>query len=115
MKPIGEHGDKPITWKNVPGYEGYYEVSDTGLVRNWVTWQILKPRENTHGKHLLVNLSMDSGLKTFYVHKLVAEVFVENPEEFKYVRFRDGDKTNVSADNLYWTNSKKPWKGYVLI
>ena len=103
------------TWKHIPGYEGYYEVRDTGLVRNWVTWKVLKPRINKHGGFLIVNLSMGLELKTFSVHRLVAEAFVENTEGFKYVRHRDGDKHNVGADNLYWTNSKKPWKEYVLI
>jgi hypothetical protein len=45
--------------------------------------------------------------KTEYVHRLVAETFIPNPLELKYVIFKDGNKTNVNVNNLEWSDTLK--------
>ena len=71
-------------WKDVQGYEGYYQVSNLGRVKSLerksklnrkIKERILAPREHTGG-YLRVQLSR----KDFYIHRLVAETFIPNPE-----------------------------------
>lgn len=49
-----------------------------------------------------VSLKDDHQQLVFNVHRLIAEIFIPNPEGHKYVRFIDGDKDNLNADNLEW-------------
>jgi hypothetical protein len=98
-----------MLWRDIPGYEGQYEISNTGVVRNWVTWRILKPRQNWEGSHL-VNLASGGVHKTYSIHRLVAQVFVDQPVGKRFVKHKDGNKDNNAWDNLYWTHSKRPVK-----
>lgn len=79
------------TWIKIKGYEDQYEVSNLGDVRsiervawNGKVWhkipkRILKP--NTDGKYLMVSLCKNNKAKKFRIHKLVAEAFLEVPED----------------------------------
>lgn len=88
-------------WRQIPGYEGLYEVSSYGRVRNSKTYRILK-HWTTFG-YLMVGLS---GRKKFYVHRLVAETFIPNIEKLPQVNHKDEDKTNNRVDNLEWCTAK---------
>ena len=99
-----------MVWRDVPGYEHIYEVSDSGEIRNWETWKVLKPRLCRKDGSYLVNLTYNGIKKTFSVHRLVASVYVPNPEGKKFVKHKDGDKSNNKADNLYWTHAKRKTK-----
>jgi NUMOD4 motif/HNH endonuclease len=103
-----------MTWKAIPGYETMYEVSDTGQIRNWSTWRELKPRLCKKDGSFLVNLTNNGRKQTYPVHRLVALVHVPNPEEKKFVKHRDGDKSNNNASNLYWIHARKKIKGEVV-
>lgn len=92
-------------WRPVVGYEGLYEVSNTGLVRNVVKGRFLKPGFDKNG-YLKCVLSKDGKQKTIYIHRLVASAFIENPLDLPQVNHRDEDKTNNVADNLEWCTSK---------
>jgi hypothetical protein len=63
-------------WKPIPGYEGLYEISDLGNVKNVRTGRILKPTNNKG--YLLAGLSKNSEKKAFRVHQLVAMAFLEH-------------------------------------
>jgi hypothetical protein len=102
-----------MRWKDIPGYEHQYEVSEDGLVRNWETWKVLKPRKARDGSYL-VNLTSKGIKKTHMVHKLVATVFVPNPTGLRFIKHKDGNKKNNSAGNLYWTHTKQKVKEPVL-
>lgn len=104
-----------MIWKDVPGYEHIYEVSDTGLVRNWDTWKVLKPRLCKKDGSYLVNLTNNNIKETFILHRLVALVHVPNPEGFRFIKHKDGNKQNNEASNLYWTHAKKTLKEKVEI
>ena len=95
-----------IIWKSVVGYEGLYEVSNTGLVKSLNCYKYKKPRLMKLGKrpdgYLCVGLSKNNVTKTKTVHRLVAEAFIPNPDKLEMVNHKDEDKTNNTVGNLEW-------------
>lgn len=88
-------------WKDVVGYEGYYKVSNYGNVLSVKTNKLMT--KTIHGGTYNVNLSKDNESRLKLVHRLVAEVFVENPNGFRIVKHKDGNKFNNYYQNLeYW-------------
>lgn len=99
-------------WKSILGYEGFYEVSDEGVVRTvprrvsckggtrMVPSKIRK-FDITAG-YYDVTLCKEGKTRTFLVHRLVAEAFIPNPENKEMVNHKDGNKQNNNADNLEW-------------
>lgn len=103
-----------IEWRAVVGYEGTYEVSNTGLVRSLDRivsgrWGLvpykgkqLKPSTNSKG-YLQVMLSKGGKSKTYKVHRLVAISFLPNPLSKPQVNHLDGDPSNNLVSNLEWS------------
>ena len=98
-------------WKDVHEYNGLYQVSNYGRVRslNYLghgKTQILKHNIITKGYHQ-VKLSKNNVSKCFLVHRLVAELFVDNPnpDNFNQVNHKDEDKNNNSFSNLEWCDN----------
>lgn len=98
-------------WKDIKGYEGKYQVSNLGNVKSlerfdkynrYVKEKILIPRKHTGG-YLRVGLSR----KDFYIHRLVAEAFIPNLKNKKYINHIDGDKTNNNINNLEWCTANE--------
>ena len=107
-------------WKAVPGYEGAYEVSDSGRVRSLdrvVTsghtrrGKILKGSINRNrGGYRLITLSWASTTRTFGVHQLVLWAFIGPTPPGLQVRHVDGDVTNNTLRNLeYGTVSENAY------
>lgn len=98
-------------WKPVAGYEGLYEVSNEGNVRSLKSgrWRnrrkILTPRKIDNGYHL-VALCKDGTGKQMYVHRLVAQAFIPNPNNLETVNHKDEVKTNNNVSNLEWMSHK---------
>jgi hypothetical protein len=95
------------TWKNIEGYEGSYQVSNEGRVKSckFGKEKILKPRKDTNG-YLQVNLCKDGKPVWKLVHRLVAEAFLPNPNNYEQVNHKDECKTNNNVDNLEWCDKK---------
>lgn len=95
-------------WKEIKGFSRY-EVSDTGEVRNKETGEIVEQSTADNGTKIIENMINDNGeSKTKCVHRLVAIAFVERTKrDTLYVRFIDGDKNNMTPENLEWCTMRK--------
>ena len=90
-------------WLPVPDYEGKYWISNLGRLKN--NKQIMKPMVATNG-YLIACLWKNNKQKKFVIHRLVANVFIDNPNNYKEVNHLDEDKTNNRVDNLEWCSHK---------
>lgn len=93
-------------WKDIEGYEGKYQASNTGKIRslhyaNSNRIVILKPKVNTSG-HLEVKLSKNNQRKHFLVSTLVAKTFIPNKCPDKIVCHISKNITDDSVSNLKW-------------
>jgi predicted HNH restriction endonuclease len=91
-----------------------YEVSNLGLIRNKTTGKILKTLEcesgNKNGTSYLtvsIGLGKRGNKKKIIIHRAVAECFIDNPNNYGYVHFKDNDHKNICAENLYWSKHRK--------
>ena len=93
-------------WKNIEGYEEY-QISTHGNVKSlrFGKERILKPATNKKG-YLRVILSKQGKLKGYLIHRLVAEAFIDNPNNYQQVNHRDEDKANNYIENLEWCTPK---------
>lgn len=96
-------------WKNITGYEGLYQVSNLGRVKstqyhNGTYERILKPSKGKNG-YLSVALYKDKKCKWHLVHRLVAQAFLDNPDNLSQINHKDECKTNNIVDNLEWCSA----------
>lgn len=97
-------------WKDIDGYEGLYQVSNLGRVKN-INYRgtkkerLLKSRKSRDG-YLQLCLCKDGFIKMFYVHRLVAETFIYNPQNLPCVNHKDENKQNNCLENLEWMTIK---------
>lgn len=95
-------------WKEIKGFSRY-EVSDTGEVRNKETGEIVGQSTADNGTKIIENMINDNGeSKTQCVHRLVAISFFDRTKQKTLcVRFIDGDKNNMTPENLEWCTLAK--------
>lgn len=93
-------------WKDIEGYEGFYQVSNFGRVKRVETNRILKGRKDSKG-YLMANLSKNSIVSNKTIHRLVAQAFIPNPENKPDINHIDEDKTNNNVNNLEWSTRKE--------
>lgn len=111
--------EKIEIWKQIEGYEGYYEVSSFGRVRSIQrvvekSNGVFQPRQsrlmtltpNSDG-YLTVKLSKDGKSERLAVHRLVAKAFILNPNNLSDVNHKDFDRSNSCVDNLEWISHKE--------
>lgn len=98
------------TWKDVVGYEGFYKVSNKGNVYsverknslgNKCGGRTLKPITNKDG-YIYIGLYKGGIRKRKRLHRLVAETFLPNPNNYPEINHRDEDKANNNVENLEW-------------
>lgn len=107
-------------WKDVKGFEEYYEVSSFGKVRSKArtiirsdgmtmtfTGKELAPYSNKkRNDYCYVYLRVNGKKYPKFVHRLVAEAFLPNPKNLPQVNHKDEDTTNNRLDNLEWCDAK---------
>ena len=88
--------------KQINDYDNYY-IYDNGDVLNTTTNKILRGSISEHG-YKYYRLSKNNQKKMYYAHRLVAEYFLDNPNNLPVVNHKDGNKLNNNVDNLEWTS-----------
>ncbi|MEM8781042.1 MAG: NUMOD4 domain-containing protein [Cyanobacteria bacterium P01_G01_bin.49] len=104
-------------WKDIPGYEGLYQVSNQGRVKSvarviksktgqtyWYSGKILTSGKTNKG-YLKVDLKINGKTNSKNIHRLVAMVFVANKNNKPQVNHIDGDKLNNNSSNLEWVTN----------
>lgn len=97
-------------WKDIPGYERLYQVSNLGNVRSLNyrrsgKSKLLKQGTDKKG-YKQVGLWKNSKRKHYSVHRLVAIAFLPNPNNLPQVNHKDENKANNNIDNLEWCDAK---------
>lgn len=114
---------KEEIWKDIPGFDGIYQASTLGRVRS-VDRKVTINSPNRGGcftrsrKGKILEIAKEgNGFNYVYLYedgvkvkrqiqRLVAITFLENPNDCDYVGFKDGNRDNVTLENLEWTNKK---------
>lgn len=105
-------------WKDIKGYEGYYQISNRGRVKSLArktkyqnTTRELKEKIkstfiSTNG-YERVELSKDNSNKKYNIHRLVAEAFITKIEGKEFVNHINGIKTDNGVENLEWCSQSE--------
>lgn len=94
----------PEIWKSLKGYEGLYEISNTGKIKSLTYNKLLKPV--VQKGYVYIHLCKNSKDKAYLLHRLVATTFIPNPDNLPEVNHKDENKLNNKAENLEWCDSK---------
>lgn len=117
--PIYPHGEgkyqDKILHDNIPGYPGYHiskrgriysrwDVNGKGILNK--RYHLKQPHLNKKGRYIIELSQPGLGTTKWLVHRLVALVYLPNPEGLPYVCHKDNVPTNNSVNNLYWGTQK---------
>lgn len=100
---------KNVVWKDIKGYEGLYKINNLGQVRSFHNYRIgkiniLKPRLKRG--YYTVGLRKNGKRKWIGIHRLVAQAFIPNPNNYPCVNHKDENKINNIVENLEWCTIK---------
>ena len=107
-------------WKDIKDYEGLYQVSNLGRVKRVERGITRKDGVKTNVKECIIKsheddyekvvLHKDKKKDFLLVHRLVADAFLENENNYKYVTHLDGNNMNNELSNLEWSDKKQPYR-----
>lgn len=92
-------------WWYIRGVPGYM-ISDHGRVWSEKSQQFIKPKPMDCQGHLGVCLRVDGRAVYKYIHRLMADAFIPNPNHYPIVRHLNDDRDDISLDNLAWGTQK---------
>ena len=88
-------------WRDIKGYEGAYQVSSYGRIRSFKNNKVKVLKAQYHYKgYLFVTLLKNGISKKYKVHRLVAQAFIPNPNNYPQVNHKDEVKDNNVVENL---------------
>ena len=108
---------KSEVWKDIPEYEGTYQISNLGNVRSisrsvkgyksryCIPTRLKKKTINASG-YEVVGLWKNNRQNLVFIHRLIAEAFIENPNRYPEVNHVDGNKQNNDISNLEWCSPR---------
>ena len=89
--------------KDIKGFEGRYTISNLGIVRSLLTGKIMKPYITKFGyARINLRIAHSRDYKSYFVHRLVANAFLENTDNLSEINHKDCNKCNNRVDNLEW-------------
>ena len=96
-------------WKQVKGYNGRYKISTDGRVKSFAqdkeNGRIKNGYLNHDGYRIILLYDGNGGKKWHFVHRLVAQAFIPNPDNLPQVNHMDEDKENNRVENLEWCDN----------
>lgn len=95
-----------LEWKDIPEYEGYYQINNCGEIRNVRTNKKIKPFLNKYG-YLQVTLCKNKKTKLFRVHRLVSLCFLPKVKGKELINHINGNKKDNRVENLEWCNASE--------
>lgn len=109
-------GDILEIWKDIPGWEGFYQASNLGRIKrlpleftysdgqkHYYPEKIYVPAVAGNGYKMVTFRKPGEKQEHLYVHRLIAETFIKNPEGYNVINHLDSDRTNNNVNNLEWT------------
>lgn len=100
-------------WKDIPGFEGYYQASNLGRIKSLGTITKYRPQEKvlklatTSLWYKRVHIGHAANRRTWGVHRLIAITFIPNPDNKPQVNHIDGNPSNNRVENLEWCTAKE--------
>jgi hypothetical protein len=88
-------------WGFINGHSEY-RVSDKGRVWSGISNKFMKPTSNVRSGHQDLSFKVNGKREHAYIHRLVAEAFIPNPNDYPLVRHLDDDPANNCVWNLAW-------------
>lgn len=102
----GQSAAKQILIKPIKGWEDRYSITNDGRVYSYFSNKYLKPVLDKDG-YATVNLSRDKITRKYRIHRLVAETFIDNPDNKKEINHKDFNKSNNWFENLEWVTQEE--------
>lgn len=90
--------------KQIPGLNGQYSITRDGRVYSHKSKKFLSPTDNGSG-YLGLILCVDGKPFHEYIHRLVAETYIPNPQNLPEINHKDENKANNTVENLEWCTS----------
>ena len=93
-------------WQDIPEYEGLYQASTYGRIRNKKNISAVNYHINCKWGYCQLHLWINGNSYSKRVHRLIAETFIPNPNKYREINHIDENKLNNRVENLEWCTHK---------